>query len=732
MPQNNDENIKIHNDQPKDDAHHFNFSIYSEKLAKIILSTKNEPPFTIAINGGWGTGKTSLMKAIKENLENSNKNYQEKQRKVIPVWFDAWKYCESDSILSALSLEIHDSVKENHSSLTKGRINRCKQKMHYFIHRHEIDNALIIDDTLKFALSTVSLINGIPPLRSSKLSVSNWISKPIYEDNLSYYNRFNQFLDAIIQTHFMDDKDPNNPEQRDTSVHAALVIFVDDLDRCPPHSVANILESINLFFDKGQCIFVIGIDLPKIAYLIEKHYDKYLDQEEGKNKNPGNKTSFKGIEYLQKMIQIQFSIPTIHQQELKLFIEELVGDNECLKDNSSLIVETLQRPNIREIKRFFNNFVLLSNLIHSIDNKGLNDNILLRWQLIDYNFPELVNIISFNPLLLNAINAYVNNDDDFVDDHDFIKFDYGFNDEEMAQYDQYRDNDILYKILKSGESFTKENVEDCLHLYRFTKLMFNDEGNITITASGDGLYTIGNEIIFSGMNTRTIITYLFIVGPKLAPKGSNLQKNMLEVQNNKPESFSLVDVGFDGAWNFNWNTLHKNLSPGNYQIFAVAKPNNLGNLESLDYSTVTITLREPFITAVTSTPTITQNGNLTITGNAEGIVKEANIWIFGKGYLSHNSVKISQNGNFEFFLPPNGLQSMENGQYFVLLTYPFYNEKSILEYKDGKILHRDPDGNANEIKIKGKSGAEIASLLVESLNLTGNEAYFKLTFIRDG
>ncbi|KAF1075089.1 hypothetical protein MKMG_01799 [Methanogenium sp. MK-MG] len=731
MPQKNYESIEIHNDQPIDDAHHFNFDIYSEKLAKIILSTKNKPPFTIAINGGWGTGKTSLMKAIKENLEKSNDNNQENQRKIIPVWFDAWKYCQTDSLLSALSLEIHDSVKENHSSLTKGRFNRYKQKCYYFFHRHEINKGLIIDDTLKFALSTVSLINGIPPLNSSELSVSNWINKPVYKDKLSYYNRFNQFLDAIIQTHFPDSKNPNNSKTRDSSDNAALVIFIDDLDRCPPHSVTNILESINLFFDKSQCIFVIGVDLPKIACLIEKHYNKYSDQKEGNTKSPGNKASFKGLEYLQKMIQIQFTIPAIHEKELKLFIEELVGDNECLKDNSSLIVEALQRPNIREIKRFFNSFVLLSNLIHSIDNKGVNDNILLRWQLIDYNFPELVKSISFDPYLLIAIYDFNINMLPFIQDHDRLEYEYGFTIEQISLFDQYCDNSLLEKILKNGEPFTKETIEDCLHLYRFTKLMVNDEGNITVAAGGYGIYTIGKNIKFSGTNTRTNTTYLFIVGPKLAPKGSNLKDHMLEVENNKPDSFSFVDVESDSTWSFHWNTLYKNLVPGNYQMFAVSKPNNLGNLENLDYATVSITLREPFITATTSTPTITQNEQLIITGNAEGIVNKAYIWIIGKEELFHYQIQIDQNGAFDFPLPSNDLQSMQNGQYFVLVTYPFYKEKSSLEYKDGKILHFDHNTNVNEINIKDMNGAEIAQLLIELLNSTGDEAYYKLTFIKD-
>jgi hypothetical protein len=57
--------IKIITDEPTlEDA--LDFDSYSKKLADIIRNSS--PRFAIGIFGGWGTGKTSLMKMIEANV----------------------------------------------------------------------------------------------------------------------------------------------------------------------------------------------------------------------------------------------------------------------------------------------------------------------------------------------------------------------------------------------------------------------------------------------------------------------------------------------------------------------------------------------------------------------------------------------------------------------------------------------------------------------------------------
>ena len=46
-----------------------------------------------------------------------------------------------------------------------------------------------------------------------------------------------------------------------------------------------------------------------------------------------------------------------------------------------------------------------------------------------------------------------------------------------------------------------------------------EKGAVTIVAAGDQSYYLGEEIKFSGTNTETQTTYLFISGPNLGAYG---------------------------------------------------------------------------------------------------------------------------------------------------------------------------------------------------------------------
>ena len=60
----------------------FEISQYVAGLTKFVRSCVT--PMTISIQGDWGSGKTSMMSMVKEQLGDS----------VIPVWFNTWQYSQ--------------------------------------------------------------------------------------------------------------------------------------------------------------------------------------------------------------------------------------------------------------------------------------------------------------------------------------------------------------------------------------------------------------------------------------------------------------------------------------------------------------------------------------------------------------------------------------------------------------------------------------------------------------
>ena len=70
-------------------------------LSRFIRNPKTQPPVTIAIEGEWGEGKSSVMSLLRGDLEKSR--YR-------PVWFNAWHHQSEEQLLAALLEHIKDEA----------------------------------------------------------------------------------------------------------------------------------------------------------------------------------------------------------------------------------------------------------------------------------------------------------------------------------------------------------------------------------------------------------------------------------------------------------------------------------------------------------------------------------------------------------------------------------------------------------------------------------------------
>jgi len=61
------------------------------------------------------------------------------------------------------------------------------------------------------------------------------------------------------------------------------------------------------------------------------------------------------------------------------------------------------------------------------------------------------------------------------------------------------------------------------------------QGAVTITAEGDQSYYFGENILFSGTNTRSHTTYLFLMGPNLKPEGA-------QINSTDPRQNGIIDM----------------------------------------------------------------------------------------------------------------------------------------------------------------------------------------------
>ncbi len=340
---------KIITDEPslKDDA--LDFEKYSQKLIDIIVNSN--PRFSIGIFGGWGTGKTTFMKMIEEGL----KQYDS----ILVVWFDAWKY-EKEKYLAiipfirTIEIELEKKlIQLKEKTDIKNNTNDSKILKEW----KEVKNGL--EKTFNAFIESTQLNLGIGTYGSAGINLAKFREilrskeDPIEIDNekiYSYHKHITEYLKESIST--LRNEAPDN----------RIVVFIDDLDRCAPEKALELLESLKTFFDIEGFVYVIGIDSESINSIVKKKYGEDFD---------------KGLQYMEKIVQLPFHIPTwkrgwteeaISKSIMKIISKELEGSDLIteFENNKKLIAKAVQ-SNPRQLKRFINNIIFAKTVFNDRD-----------------------------------------------------------------------------------------------------------------------------------------------------------------------------------------------------------------------------------------------------------------------------------------------------------------------------------------------------------------------------
>ncbi|MDV0443296.1 hypothetical protein [Methanorbis rubei] len=113
--------------------------------------------------------------------------------------------------------------------------------------------------------------------------------------------------------------------------------------------------------------------------------------------------------------------------------------------------------------------------------------------------------------------------------------------------------------------------------------------------SASNTYPIGSEITLSGAAPGTSKVYLFMTGPNLPAGGVKLSNPSVASVTGEPDTFDSRPVN-NNMWTYKWQTSGQ-LDPGTYTIYAVDRPANRYSLSDASYSTYSVTLTRPGMTA---------------------------------------------------------------------------------------------------------------------------------------
>jgi trimeric autotransporter adhesin len=249
-----------------------------------------------------------------------------------------------------------------------------------------------------------------------------------------------------------------------------------------------------------------------------------------------------------------------------------------------------------------------------------------------------------------------------------------------------------------------------------------EKGAVTIVAAGDQSYYLGEEIKFSGTNTETSTTYLFISGPNLQEFGSQFTENPRTAPAGgttgvSPASLTAASVAGDNTWSWKWGTANVALDAGTYTVWATSNPSDNKNtrLDKVAYGTVSIVLKKPFISATTSQSTVAQGDKITILGTAEGSpTVGVQIWILGKNYATVTQKAVNADATFSYEIARTTTTNLAPGQYFVVGQHPMQNNAF-------DIRVTDTDSNTVTNYQLGAAGTKVFTLLGAG-SLQGSDA----------
>ena len=90
--------LRLLKDEPKlnDFDDDFGLSKLAKRLTDILLSTSTPTPFTIGINGEWGSGKTSLINDVCKRIKSKE------DKNIETAIYNAWEYEGKNTSISLL------------------------------------------------------------------------------------------------------------------------------------------------------------------------------------------------------------------------------------------------------------------------------------------------------------------------------------------------------------------------------------------------------------------------------------------------------------------------------------------------------------------------------------------------------------------------------------------------------------------------------------------------------
>lgn len=296
-------------------------------------------PLTVGLLGDWGSGKTSVLKIVRAELEDrADSDATEAGGRFVCVEFSPWRYEGYEDIKVALMSAVLDRLRREVSDEDQ------QEKVSWLrrqVVRFRRPGRALGRAALTAAPGVVPVVAGIEPslapemVEAAKVVVGSAAAagQRALQDPRDGSDAAGGAADPDLEV----DAFRNEFAGLVTGLTGvrAVIVLIDDMDRCLPESVVDTFEAVRLFLNSPKTAFVVAANQNVVESAIDSRYPE-LRRPDG---------SGIGADYLEKMLQIQVAIPALSAAEAETYMNLLLAELH-LADRFD---EVLDAVNVRRI-----------------------------------------------------------------------------------------------------------------------------------------------------------------------------------------------------------------------------------------------------------------------------------------------------------------------------------------------------------------------------------------------
>ena len=340
-----DENIS------KDFEDLFLYGRYAQKVAGEIVNTFPRQSFTIGINGEWGSGKTSFINMVAENVKILDP-------KITLLRFNAWESYNAKQIIPDFLDELKNKVGIGNSFLAK-KIGQYSEKL------SPVDN--------NWLKTIVSFFLDKSTISTLKVQISHMLMKS---------NR-------------------------------RILVLIDDLDRLDTDELMAVFRLVRNSINFSNVIFILAYDKGYLKKATKKRNeykpDKFLEKIVSSEFSlPLNETDGLRNKLKSELLNFISTLNSINEEQKALYykeIEEAINSTRTLYINEFQQIDPLKGivTNPRDITRIVNGLIV--NLPEVLGEVSLKDFILL--EILRIKYSKIYSILqnSHDKLLSSSLNS---------------------------------------------------------------------------------------------------------------------------------------------------------------------------------------------------------------------------------------------------------------------------------------------------------------------------------------